>query len=660
MNDVLWQAPGARRRASLMWQFAERTAALHGAAPDDYAALHAWSLREPGSFYSALWDFADIVGDTGERTLSPGARLRDTRFFPDARLNYAENLLRNPDDSEAFVTHYENGARRSISRAQLYELVSRYVQALQAEGVVAGDRVAAIVTHDVEALAAYLATAALGAVWSSCSPDFGPVAASERLCQIAPKVLLAVTHYDYGGKRFDVTPTLAAVAQGAGIQDSAVMGTGQDSAVQRAGLARVVLIGAAIPPALDAFRCVTLDDWLAPFTPTTIPFARLPFSTPLAILYSSGTTGKPKCIVHSAGGLLLQHKKELLLHCDLRAGERFFYYTTCGWMMWNWHVSGLACGATLVSADGNPMHPAQSRLLDVCDAEDLHVFGTSARYIGACAGFDLKPRETHALHSLRLVLSTGSPLLPQGFDYVYSEWKQDLQLASISGGTDICGCFVGGNPLLPVRRGEIQCALLGMDVDVLDDDGRPLVGKPGELVCRNAHPSMPVGFLGDESGERYDAAYFTRFPGIWTQGDFAEACASGGFIIHGRSDATLNPGGVRIGTAEIYRQLQDIPAIDEALAVGHDIDGDQRVVLFVKLRDGHVLAASLIQDIRTAIRKGASPRHVPASIHAVSDFPRTRSGKLCESAVRAVINGREVKQLNALANPEALIQFRVE
>ncbi|MDY6984556.1 MAG: acetoacetate--CoA ligase, partial [Pseudomonadota bacterium] len=512
-------------------------------------------------------------------------------------------------------------------------------QALRAEGVVAGDRVAAIVTHDVEALAAYLAAAAIGAVWSSCSPDFGPVAASERLCQIAPKVLLAVTHYDYGGKRFDVTPTLCAVAEGA-------------------ALTRIVLIGDAVPQALHTYPCATLDAWLAPYAPNEISFARLPFSAPLAILYSSGTTGKPKCIVHSAGGLLLQHKKELLLHCNLRAGERFFYYTTCGWMMWNWHVSGLACGATLISADGNPMHPAPSRLLDLCDTEDMHVFGTSARYLGACAGFELKPRETHKLQSLRLVLSTGSPLLPQGFDYVYANWKDDLQLASISGGTDICGCFVGGNPLLPVRRGEIQCALLGMDVAVLDDDGNAIVGKPGELVCRSAHPSMPIGFLGDDSGERYNDAYFTRFPGMWTQGDFAEACASGGFIIHGRSDATLNPGGVRIGTAEIYRQLQGYPAIDEALAVGHDVDGDQRVVLFVKLREGYALDAELVQAIRTRIRKGASPRHVPASVHAVSDFPRTRSGKLCESAVRAVINGREVKQLNALANPESLAQFR--
>jgi len=638
-NPVLWQAPESQRRDSQLWRFAAATAHLHGAAPDDYAALQAWSLREPESFYSMLWDYVDILGDKGARSMVRGALLQDTRFFPDARLNYAENLLRSADNSLAFIVHHEDGMPRSLTRAELHAAVSRMVQALRAEGLGPGDRVAAVVTHDVEALVGYLAAAAIGAVWSSCSPDFGPLAAADRLCQIAPKVLLAVPRYQYNGKQHDATATIAAVAQGC-------------------TLTRIVLVAERVPDELASLPCSTWQDWLAPFQPCDIPFVRLPFATPLVILFSSGTTGKPKCIVHSAGGLLLQHKKELLLHCDLRAGERFFYYTTCGWMMWNWQLSALACGATLVSYDGNPMYPTPARLLDLCDAEDLQVFGTSARYLAACDSAGLRPRETHGLRALRLLLSTGSPLLPPTFDYVYRDWKQDLQLASISGGTDICGCFLGGNPLLPVLRGELQCALLGMDMAVLDDAGQPVLEQNGELVCRSAHPSMPLGFFGDDSGERYRAAYFERFPGLWTQGDFAEQRSSGGFVIHGRSDSTLNPGGVRIGTAEIYRQLDGLAEVAEALAVGQDQDGDQRVLLFVRLHAGATLDAALVETIRRRIRSGASPRHVPAQVIAVPDFPRTRSGKVSEAAVREAVNGREVKQLAALANAEVLALFR--
>jgi len=637
-NAVLWQAPPARRTASALYRFAERTAALHGGAADDYRALHAWSVREPSAFYHQLWDFLGIVGDKGDEAYRAGEKLTDVRFFPQARVNYAENLLRWRDEVPALIVHGEDGSRRELSRAGLYELVSRIVQALQAEGVGVGDRVAAVVTHDVEALAGYLACAALGAVWSSCSPDFGPTAASDRLCQIAPKVLLAVTSYRFGGKQLDVTPSLRAVADGT-------------------PLTRLVVIADEIPAVLAGLPCVTLTQWLAPYAATTIAFCRLPFSAPLAILFSSGTTGKPKGIVHSALGLLLTHLKELQLHCDIRPGERVFYYTTCGWMMWNWQVSALALGATLVSFDGNPFQSSQERLFDVCDSEEFAVFGTSARYIDACARFGLQPGKSHRLDQLRLILSTGSPLLPASFDHVYRDWKADVQLASISGGTDICGCFLGGNPLLPVRRGELQGPMLGMDVAVFDDDGKPLLGATGELVCRNAHPAMPLYFWSDDSGAQYRAAYFARFAGVWAHGDFAEQRPEGGFIIHGRSDTTLKPEGVRIGTAEIYRVVEALEPVEEALAVGHDRNGDQRVILFVRLKADVALDLPLQRQIRDAIRRDASPRHVPARIFAVPALPRTRSGKLSEAAVREVIHGRPVKNLQALANPECLAAF---
>ncbi len=638
-NAVLWAPSPQRKAASALWRFAQHTAALHGAAPDDYAALHAWSLREPAVFYSELWDAVNIIGDKGQRSFVAGATLQHARFFPDAQLNYAENLLREPDERLALIVQHEDGSRRSITRAALYAEVSRLVQALQAEGVGVGDRVAAIVTHDIEALAGYLASAALGAVWSSCSPDFGPVAASDRLSQIDPKVILAKPQYRYGGKDHDVCATIRAVFA---------------AATPR----RLVVLADTVPDQLQDLDVVTWHDWLAPYTAQVIPFVRLPFAAPLVILFSSGTTGKPKCIVHAAGGLLLQHLKELQLHCDLRAGERFFYYTTCGWMMWNWQLSALALGVTLVSYDGNPMYPDPERLLDLCDSEDLHMFGTSARYLDSCAKAGLVPRRTHGLACLRLVLSTGSPLLAPTFDYVYRDWKPDVQLASISGGTDICGCFLGGNPLLPVRRGELQCALLGMDMATLDENGIDNFGQAGELVCRSAHPSQPLGFWDDTDGSRYHDAYFARFPGLWTHGDFAERRASAGFVIHGRSDTTLNPGGVRIGTAEIYRQLDAIDAIVEALAVGQRHEGDERILLFVRLREGLVLDTGLERAIRTCIRQGASPRHVPAIIRAVTDFPRTRSGKLSESAVRDEVNGREVKNRDALMNPQVLELFR--
>jgi len=639
-DSLLWSLADSKKHETAMWRFAESTVEYHHATPDNYTALHAWSVNSPDQFYDSLWDFLGIIGDKGEQAFIGDKELRKAQFYPGARLNYAENLLQNADDRLAIIAHRDDGTRRTITRQQLYEQVSRLVQALQAENIGVGDRVAAIVTNDIEAIIGYLATSAIGAIWSSCSPDFGPAGASDRLCQINPDILLAVPDYSYSGKFIDVISTIKAVAESCQLKKI------------------ILLADASAETAKFDFDCMTLEEFLSPYEPCPIPFKRLPYDAPLAILFSSGTTGKPKCIVHSAMGLLVQHKKELKLHCDLRENEHFFYFTTCGWMMWNWQVSGLALEATLVTYDGNPFYPKRDRLLDLIDEENISVFGTSAKYIDACNNFGLEPEASHKLDSLRLILSTGSPLVPSSFDYIYEQFKADVQVASISGGTDICACFLGGNPLLPVYRGELQCSLLGMDIDTVDDEGNPVTGVSGELVCRNAQLTMPLGFWNDEDGSRYQAAYFNRFPGIWAHGDFVEKRASGGFVIHGRSDTTLNPGGVRIGTAEIYRQVEKIASIEECIAVGQDWKGDQRVILFVKLNADKKLNDELISEIRRQIREGATPRHVPDKIIAVDAIPRTRSGKISEIAVRDTIHGRALKNTTALANPECLSLYK--
>ncbi len=631
--DILWTPSPERAAASAMARFAHAA----GFDPADTAGLHRWSVERPAAYHNLLWDTLDIVGRRGPSSIRPGATIRDVSFFPDATLNYAENLLRAPDHRLAIIAHRDDGTRRTVSRRELYDLVSQMTQALRADGIAPGDRIAAIVTNDIDSVALYLASAAIGAIWASCSPDFGPAGASDRLSQIEPSLLVAVPTYGYAGKTFDIASTINAVASASSVR-------------------RIVLLGAS--RGTFGKPAISLADWLAPFAPQPIAFRRAGFHEPMAILFSSGTTGKPKCIVHSAGGLLLQHKKEQRLHCDLRADDTLFYYSTCGWMMWNWLVSGLASEATIVTYDGNPAYPTAERMADLIDAERVTLFGTSAKYIDSCNKGACAPIHTHSLASLRTILSTGSPLLPQNYDYIYAAWKRDVHLASISGGTDICGCFLGGNPLLPVRRGELQGPMLGMDVAVLDPDGRPVTGQTGELVCRNAHVSMPVGFWGDAGGKRYRAAYFERFAGAWAHGDFAEQRPSGGFVIHGRSDTTLNPGGVRIGTAEIYRQVEAIPEVLEAVAVAQEWQGDQRVILFVRLRDGVVLGPELEQSIRTQIRLGATPRHVPARIIAVAEIPRTRSGKISEVAVRETIHGRPIGNDTALANPECLAAYR--
>jgi acetoacetyl-CoA synthetase len=643
LDKPLWQPSADQIEATNLAAFLAAVEERWGTRHEDYAALHAWSVREPEKFWLSLWDFTGVISQTrGKTVLRDQARMPGATWFPDARLNFAENLLRCRDDAPALVFRGETGIERTLSHAKLYDLVSRLAQGLKDAGVVTGDRVAGYLPNMPESVAAMLAVASLGAIWSSCSPDFGVQGVLDRFGQIEPKIFVAVDRYFYNGKSIDCLPRIAEV-------------TAQLPTVER-----VVLLPYDTDDRYPAGAggAQTLDEFIAPFAARDIDFRQLPFNTPLYILFSSGTTGIPKCIVHGAGGTLLQHLKEHVLQSDVKPDDRIFYFTTLGWMMWNWLVSGLATGATILLYDGSPFHPDGNSVFDFADSAGMTHLGTSAKYIDAVKKAGLRPRETHKLSSLRAVLSTGSPLVAESFDYVYADVKADLCLSSISGGTDIVACFVAGNPTGPVWRGEIQAPCLGMDVAVYDPDGESVVGEKGELVCRRPFPSMPVGFWNDPDGSKYRAAYFARFPGVWCHGDWAEFTAHGGVIIYGRSDATLNPGGVRIGTAEIYRQVEQIDAVEEAIAVGQEWDGDIRIILFVRLRADATLDDTLIADIRNRVRSGASPRHVPAVVAQVTDIPRTKSGKITELAVRDVIHGRLVQNVEALANPEALDEYR--
>jgi len=641
----LWRPPAARIADANLTRFTRCVNARRGLDLGDYTELYAWSLRHPTDFWSEVAHFAGVRAEwgTGPALESPG-QMPGARFFPGAQLNFAENLLRYDDATEALVFRNERGARRSLSYHELRAEVARVASGLRSAGVTAGDRVAGFVPNLPEATIAMLAAASCGAVWSSCSPDFGVRGVLDRFGQIAPKLLFTADGYFYAGKRLDCLEPLSEVL------------------ARLPSIERVVVIPyAEREPQLAALGAASARAllWSSFGTPgSALAFAPLPFNQPLYILYSSGTTGVPKCIVHGAGGTLLQHQKEHLLHTDLRRGDRLFYFTTCGWMMWNWLVSALATGATLVLYDGSPFHPGPGALWQMAQEERLSVFGTSAKYLSSLEKSAFVPARSVDLAPLRALLSTGSPLLPEGFDFVYRAVKRDLQLASISGGTDIVSCFALGCPTRPVYRGELQCRGLGMAVEVFDDAGRPLVGERGELVCTAPFPSMPVGFWNDPSGAKYHAAYFERFPGVWHHGDYAAITAHDGLIIYGRSDAVLNPGGVRIGTAEIYSAVESLPQVAEALAVGQDWQGDVRVVLFVRLKDGVVLDEPLRRQIRSAIRTHTTARHVPSRIVAVPDLPRTLSGKLTELAVRNVIHGLPVKNLDALANPGALEHFR--
>jgi acetoacetyl-CoA synthetase len=642
-DQPLW-VPDRQRLAALpITAFITEAGHRAGGPFDDYDSLHAWSVADPGAFWDLVWDFCGVIGEKGARRMLEAEAMRATRFFPDARLNFAENLLRSMGADTAIVFRGEDKVNRRLSFDDLSALVSKLQQAMRREGIVAGDRVAAMLPNLPEAVAIMLATASLGAVFSSCSPDFGERGVLDRFGQIEPKLFFAADGYWYNGKAIDNATKVRAIS------------------AKLPGVARTIVISCldrADQIASDLSNGATLDAFLADSHPRPLLYERLPFDHPLYILFSSGTTGVPKCIVHGAGGTLLQHLKEHRLHCSLKPGERLFYFTTLGWMMWNWLVSGLASEATLLLYDGSPFHPSGNALFDYAEAERMNVFGTSAKFIDAVRKAGLRPRDTHDLSSVRMLASTGSPLAPENFDFVYDAIKPDLHLASISGGTDIVSCFVLGIPTKPVFRGEIQGPGLGMAVDVFDASGTPLREEKGELVCTKPFPSMPVQFWNDPGGEKFRSAYFERFPGVWAHGDFAEWTRHGGIIIHGRSDATLNPGGVRIGTAEIYAQVEGMPEVLEALAIGQDFDNDVRIVLFIRLAAGVTLNDTLVAAIKSKIRTGASPRHVPAKIIAVADIPRTKSGKITELAVREVVHGREVKNKEALANPEALELFR--
>ena len=641
----LWRPSPARIADANLTRFMKCVTARTGTPLGSYAELYDWSLAEPAQFWTELARFADVRADwgTGPVIESP-ERMPGARFFPGARLNFAANLLRFDDEGEALIFRNERGARRALSWRELHAQVARVAAGLAEAGVVAGDRVAGFLPNLPEAAIAMLATASLGATWSSCSPDFGVHGVLDRFGQIQPKVLFTADGYYYAGKTLDSLASMKEVLEKLG------------------GVERVVVVPyVAQAPELARLgqACARATLW-AQFgsVGAKLRCAPQPFNHPLYILYSSGTTGMPKCIVHGAGGTLLQHQKEHLLHTDLGRRDRLFYFTTCGWMMWNWLMSALATGATLVLYDGSPFHPDPGVLWRMAAEERVTVFGTSARYLTSLEKSGYVAARTVDLTALRSVLSTGSPLLPDGFDFVYASIKADLALASISGGTDIVSCFALGCPIRPVQRGEIQCRGLGMAVDIFDDAGHPVRGVRGELVCTAPFPSMPLGFWNDADGARYRAAYFERFPGVWHHGDYAALTEHDGLVIYGRSDAVLNPGGVRIGTAEIYGAVESLPQILEALAVGQDWQGDVRVVLFVRLRPGVQLDEALQRQIRATIREHTTARHVPARIVAVPDIPRTLSGKLTELAVRNVIHGLPVKNVDALANPQALEHFR--
>ena len=637
----LWTPSAERVARSRITHFMRHVADRWQVDVADYPRLYTWSIERPLDFWTAVWDFCGVIGAQGNRVAIDMDTMPGAEFFPDARLNFAENVLRQRGSGPALLFNGENQRRRTVSHDDLRAEVARFAAALRRAGIRPGDRVGGYIANLPEAIIAALGAAAVGAVWSSCSPDFGVQGVLDRFGQIEPRLLVVCDGYLYAGQTHEILSKVAAVAERLPSVETVIV---VPYIHERPNLAAA---GNAV-----AWRDFVGDrDEPAQFEP-------LPFNHPLYILYSSGTTGVPKCIVHGHGGTLIQHVKEHQLHCDIHPGDRVFYFTTCGWMMWNWLVTALASNATLLLYDGSPFHPTGNVLFDFADETAMTLFGTSAKFIDAVNKAGLRPIDSHRLDAVRTMTSTGSPLVPESFDFVYTHVKADIHLASISGGTDIVSCFVGGDPTSPVWRGEIQRPALGMKVAVFDDQGQSIVAEKGELVCTMPFPSMPVGFWNDPDGRKYRAAYFESYPGVWRHGDWVEFTRHGGFIIYGRSDAVLNPGGVRIGTAEIYRQVEQLDEIVESLVIGQQWDNDERIVLFVRLREGVALTDALQDRIRRRIRDNTSPRHVPAKIVQVTDVPRTKSGKIVELAVRDVVHGRDVKNQEALANPEALEQYR--
>ena len=643
----LWEPTADQARSAKLTQFIGQLECQQSVSFDDYHAFYDWTIREPELFWEAVWNFCGIVASqTYSHVISDRHKMPGARWFPGSRLNFAENLLRFCDDRPALVFWGEDKVQRRLSYAELYRATALMAAYLKTLGVGPGDRVAGLTPNLPETVVAMLATTSLGAIWSSCSPDFGLSGVVDRFGQIEPKVLFAADSYYYKGQPYDLLEKVDQVLDAI-------------PSIQQVILAEYVHDG---PRRVISTRTARPMTWIAEIlaagNPPALCFEQVAFDHPLYIMYSSGTTGKPKCIVHGVGGTLIEHLKEFELHLDVKRADKFFYATTCGWMMWNWLVSCLATGSTVVLYDGAPSLRGLQILFDLAEREEVSVFGTSAGFLSAVRKAGLRPAETHQLSSLRAILSTGSPLAPESFDFVYQHIKRDICLASISGGTDILGCFALGCPLIPVYRGQLQSRSLGYAVNVFDDDGRPLVGEKGELVCTAPFPSMPVSFWNDPDGKKYHQAYFDRFENVWHHGDYVMLTDQQGMIFYGRSDAVINSRGVRIGTAEIYRQLESIDEIESSVVVGQDWGDDTRIVLFVKLKAKIVMDDVLLERIKTSIRTGATPRHVPAKIIQVEDIPITRSGKISELAVKNIVHGRPVKNAEALANPRSLDCFR--